>query len=110
MENGAESEQQKPLTYPVFQSAIPSHLLGKLSEQERYIVETLSKMEQQNTWLSQRCVEDSNMLMGMERRLSRVEKWKAVLMGRWAFVIGIVAVAAPIVLSKILEIYVFKKP
>ena len=46
-----QKSRYTPLEVPEFNSTIPPHLLGKLTEQERYLVETLSKMEQQNTWL-----------------------------------------------------------
>ncbi len=39
------------LRVPDFKSTIPDHFVSKLNDQERYLVQTLSKMEQENAWL-----------------------------------------------------------
>lgn len=56
-----------------FKSSIPVHLLGKLSESERYMVETMSKLENQSDWLAAVAGQNRIILIEMEARLGSVE-------------------------------------
>jgi len=96
------------LTVPEFKSAIPTHLLGKLSEQERYLVETLSKMEQQNTWLITAVVKGSAAVVDLDIRQTKTEQWKDRLTSKWSLVAAAFALMAPIVLTKVVE-HIWKK-
>jgi len=96
------------LAVPEFKSAIPAHLLGKLSDQERYLVETLSKMEQQNSWLIGAAVKGSAAVVDLDTRQAKVEQWKDRLMSKWSLVVVAFGLAAPVALTKIVE-YIWKK-
>ena len=99
----------RTLAVPEFKSTIPSHLLGKLEEQERYLVETLSKMEQQSHWLVVAAVEANVAITELDGRQSRVELWKERLTSKWALIIAIVALVAPVALKAVFDHYL-KKP
>lgn len=100
----------RTLHVPDFKSSIPCHLLGKLGEQERYIVETLSKMEQQNTWIMLATVEANTAVIELDERQAKVETWKERVTSKWAMILGIVAVLAPVVIKTVLEYYWKKAP
>lgn len=94
-----KDSRYKKLEIPVFQSIIPSHLLGRLTDQERYLVETLSKMEQQNTWLIEAVSEGNRQIIDLDqrhdstvKRIVTVETWKNKFSAKWAVIaaIGIV--------------------
>jgi hypothetical protein len=95
---------------PDFKSTIPSHLLGKLGDQERYIVETLSKMEQQNTWIMLTTVEINTAVIELDERQGKVEVWKERITSKWAMVLGVVVLLVPVVLKTLIERYWVKTP
>jgi hypothetical protein len=83
--------QFKKLAAPHFKSTIPSHLLGRLTEQERYLVETLSVVEQQNRWLIDTLVDTNVAVRKSDVRIAKIETWKNNLTSKGA-VIGVVGV------------------
>lgn len=99
----------RALHVPEFKSTIPSHLLGKLGEQERYIVETLSKMEQQNTWIVLSVVETNSSVIELDERQAKVETWKERITSKWALLLGIAVLVAPVILKTVFDLYV-KRP
>lgn len=66
----------EPLVMREFKSTIPPHLLGKLSDGERHMVETLSKLESQYDWMFQSLVHQSRMVVDLARRQTTAEEWK----------------------------------
>lgn len=92
-----------------FKSMIPPHLLGKLGEQERYIVESLSKLEQQNTWLMVAAVEANAAIMELDTRQTKVEIWKDRLTSKWAMVLGACVLLAPVLFKAAIEYLIGKK-
>jgi hypothetical protein len=101
------AEQDEPklrlLAVPEFKSSIPAHLLDKLTDQERYLVETLSRLEQQNNWLIVTLVGTNNATVQVEKRLSGLETWKMRVASRWAPVIALAAVLLPVFAKILLE-------
>jgi hypothetical protein len=97
----------KLLVVPEFKSTIPQPLLGKLSEQEKYLVETLSKMEQQNAWLITAVVEGNRINLEIDRRLVRLERWQSIFSGKWAVLVGIVILVGPVVLKTLVDLFLF---
>jgi hypothetical protein len=107
------SEQEEQQTYSVihtqeFKSSIPPHLLGKLSEGERYLVETMSKLENTSLWTT-RSVEKNNEYVrncglrvfkleqehkkleqnalidaDMREKVAKLWDWKQYFSGKWA--------------------------
>ena len=72
------------LAMPEFKSTVPAHLIDKLTPQEKYVVETLSRMEQQNTWLMNAAMEGNRVNLETDVRVQRVETWRKILSGKWA--------------------------
>lgn len=80
----------RPLVKPTFQPNIPMHLLAGLSDKERYMVEAISRMEQQNNWQIERIIETRNIhietdvrIVGTERCLKRIERWRLRFSSKW---------------------------
>jgi hypothetical protein len=97
-----EKSRYELLKVPEFKSAIPPHLLGKLTDQERYLVETLSKMEQQTVWLVDAAVKANGAVVDIDIRQSKVELWKERLTSKWALILGIVVITVPVVLEALI--------
>lgn len=68
--------QSGPLTVPEFRSTIPAHLLGKLSDSDRYMVETMSKLENQSQWLVDVAVQGYKDIAVLEEKVRVLETWK----------------------------------
>jgi hypothetical protein len=89
-------EQMNPryakLEKPEFHSTIPHHLVDKLSQHEKYLVETLSRMEAQTDWTIRAVLEENRGLLETDVRLQEVQEWKKMLCSKWA-VIAIIATA-----------------
>lgn len=103
------SEQDQPkskykaLTPFIPQSKIPAHLLAVLNEQERYMVESMSKLEQRNEWLEKAALEDRSAVIDLDERMAATEKWRSVLSSKWSVIIGLALICAPIIIKLILE-------
>lgn len=110
MEDEAYKSRYRTLHVPDFKSSIPAHLLGKLGEQERYIVETLSKMEQQNTWIMVATVECNRAVIELDERESKVETWRDRITSKWAMLLGILVVLTPVIVKAIVDHYLKKTP
>jgi uncharacterized coiled-coil protein SlyX len=137
------SDQQKqrryaPLVGKQFKSTIPPHLVERLPEEERYLVETMSKLESQGEWLQDAATQNNRDLLDVDQRLLALEtstahhdiqlqgqdkvltpmvdkldkigEWKTLMTGKW----GIVGVSAliliPIILKFLLDHLVKKGP
>jgi len=88
-----------------FKSTIPPHLLGKLSESERYIVETLSRLENQNNWLVSALLKVNKDVLDCDRRINEIKKdvsiisdWKQLISGKWAVLaaLGLIIASASV--------------
>jgi hypothetical protein len=95
-----------------FRSTIPPHLISHLPDDERFIVETVSRLENQFQWMQDNVVRNSKStldldervnalesvvaftttrLIGMEGQVDRVNKlwdWKQFFSGKWAILAG----------------------
>lgn len=91
------------LRVPEFKSMIPEHFLAKLSEQERYLVQTLSKMEQENVWLVGMMSVTNDAVMDIDVRLQKVEQWKERLTSKWTLLLGAAALTFPVLLKAIFD-------
>lgn len=129
------SDQQRRRYDPVvpkeFRSTIPGHLLGKLSETERYLVETMSKLENQYEWLVSVAVANNKNIIDLGERTDVVEAWKAeveietkgqsekvnklwdwkqMMSGKWAVVWAVALVLVSVLLKFLLDHLVKKGP
>lgn len=98
------------LSVPEFKSSVPSHLLGKLSDQERYLIETLSKMEQQNAWVVLNIVRANAAMIDLDVRQQKMEGWKDRVMSKWTLVAGAFILFAPEIFRFIMGMFTVKKP
>ena len=97
------SSRYVQLERPAFVSSIPPHLTMRLTDQERYLVETLSKMEQQNGWLVDHVLELNKAAMDTDVRLQAIENWKTFLSGKWAVAAAAAVMVIPLLLEAVLE-------
>lgn len=101
-ETGSHSKF-KPLALPEAKSKIPPHLLAVLSEQERYMVESMSKMESRNEWLEVAAVDNRHAVIDIDERLASVERWRSMLTSKWSVAIGFGLLCFPVILKVIIE-------
>ena len=64
------------LEKPIFQSKIPDFLQGDLDGPQRYMVEQLSIIGQQNEWLVKNTLEHNRALISTDLRLQGIEFFK----------------------------------
>ncbi len=95
MEREDTKSRYQKLEVPDFHSTIPAHLLGQLTDQGKYLVETLSKIEQQNQWLINAVLECNRVNVETDIRVQQVERWKEMLTSKWAMVSGVMLLAVP---------------
>lgn len=82
-----ETKSRYPkLELPEFESKIPPHLVNKMSDQEKWLVETISKLDQKTDWLLQKMVETSGHVLEIDVRTSKIENWKTIFSGKWALI------------------------
>ncbi len=68
------------LEAPKFESKIPAHLLNRLSDQEKWLVETLSKIDQKADWFMVAIIRTNEIHREIDVRLTKVERFT----GKWA--------------------------
>jgi hypothetical protein len=128
----------EPLPTKEFKSTIPPHLLGKLSESERYMVETMSKLENETEWLMTVVQGQNKLGIELNRRLVLVEAalgrldnrvqsldssaqsaitqvkvlwdWKQLVSGKWAIVFWVATITIPLLLKVVLDHWLKKGP
>ncbi len=86
-----------------FKSTIPPHVLAKLPESERYLVEMVSTMEQRGLWLSSSAVEFNTNDIEIDIRVSRLEKWMERLTNKWSVLGYIVVIVSPVLVKYLFE-------
>jgi len=113
-----------------FHSTIPAHLLTNLPDDERFMVETMSKLENQFGWLSEGLVKTNNAAVDLDERVTDLEKtqrdsaarlaaaekledkvnklwdWKQLFTGKWGVIAAIAIVVLPLVLKFLLDLVV----
>jgi hypothetical protein len=99
----SEKSRYKEVKVPEFKSTIPQHMLAKLPEEDRYLVEMVSRMEQQNVWLTEQAVTDNQDKIEIDQRLTRVENWKQALTSRWAILVYIASLVLPVILKSLAD-------
>jgi hypothetical protein len=91
------------LRVPEFRQTIPEHFLVRLADQERYIVQALSKMEQESVWVTNALVEANAQRIDLDSRLNKVETWKDRLTSKWTVVAAIAVLIIPVLLKALIE-------
>jgi hypothetical protein len=98
-DNEKTDSRYKVLAVPEFKSTIPPHVLAKLPESERYLVEMVSKMEQRDAWLINATTGGNEANISLDIRLSRVEKLIERLTNKWSLVVYLVLLAMPVIVK-----------
>lgn len=86
-----------PLELKEFKSTIPEHILEKSTDQEKYILNSLSRGEQCFDWLIDATIRINDQMVRHHKRISTIEKWKENIMGKWATAVGIFVVFGGII-------------
>lgn len=96
MENEGLAARLHRLEKPEFISKIPAHLVSRLDDKERWLVETLSKLDFKTDWVVDKVIEANEQQIDIDTRLQRIENWKAVLSGKWALLgaVGLMVMTA----------------
>jgi hypothetical protein len=110
MADEKEESRYKPLEVGEFKSSIPAHVLAKLPESERYLVEMVSKMEERDKWLIGAARGSNQANIELDIRLSRQEKIIDRVMSKWAIFAYLLAAALPVALKVLFENWVGKHP
>lgn len=108
-----EKHNYEPAVMREFKSTIPPHLLANLPEDERFMVETMSKLENQYGWLAEVAVRNNQATLDLDGRVTVVEgeqaktrvqlaalddqkekvdklwDWKQYFSGKWAIIAAI---------------------
>jgi len=79
----AEAPQRYPLTVPHFEPSIPPFLSEKLSEQESFVINSLSTMEQRSEWMIRTLVELDRRQIESERLAALDRKRLILLQKSW---------------------------
>ena len=111
-----------------FKSAIPPHLLATLPDDERFLVETMSKLENQFGWLADELVRNNAVTLDLDERVMSLERfqkqaaarliamegqedrvknlwdWKQFFSGKWAVITALVLVLLPLLLKFLLDL------
>jgi len=88
MENSEPSRYHR-IEKPVFASKIPEHLLAKLDDKERYLLDQVSTLGGKADWLIERAVESNQIAIEVDARLTKVENWKTMVTGKGAVVASV---------------------
>ena len=59
-----------------------------MTPSEKWIVESISKIEAKTDWLIERALESNEIDREADVRLERIEEWKTYFTGRWAVIGG----------------------
>lgn len=94
------SRYQK-LEKPEFKSTIPTHLVNKLSDQEKWMMESLSRMESVYEWLVKAALDGNKADIDTDLRMQQLEDWKSVISSKWAVIGGFLLLCLPILIEKI---------
>lgn len=84
--------QIQKVKIPEFESQVPQHLLGKLTEQERWLVDTLSRMGQEQQWIIQQIEAQNLIAIDHDERVLKIEGWKGYFTGKMAVVSAVVLI------------------
>lgn len=136
--NDQQKTSSEAIAMPEFKSTIPAHLLGKLSDSERYMVETMSKLENQSQWLVDLAIKgrlasdrvgitvqelsdwkDSTsktmtltelFVKTTQEKVDKMWDWHLMFSGKWAVVWALLLVAIPLLLKYLVDLALKKGP
>jgi hypothetical protein len=103
MADDRQESRYKPLEVGEFKATIPAHVLAKLPESERYLVEMVSKMEERDKWLIGAAKGANEANIELDVRVTRQEKIMGNILSKWAIVGYLIAIALPVLLRVFIE-------
>lgn len=100
-EKPERTSRYQELEKPEFRSTIPPHLVNKLSDQEKWIIESLSRMESVHEWLVKAALDGNRADIETDLRTQELEDWKSMISSKWAVIGAFLLLCLPILLEKI---------
>jgi len=100
-EKTERTSRYQALEKPEFKSTIPPHLVNKLSEETKWIIESLSRMEAVYEWLVKAALDGNRADIETDLRVQEVEDWKSMISSKWAVIGGFLLLCLPILVEKI---------
>ena len=98
------------LEIPEFRSLIPEHLIEDLNPKERWIVETMSRLEQQGDWLIREIVSGRKNLIDLDTRLhfltvriKPLESWRRGFKSVWVYASALALMVITAVITTLAE-------
>lgn len=107
-DNDKPDSRYKALSVPEFRSTIPPHVLARLPESERYLVEMVSKVEQRDAFLINAATNANEASIGLDIRVTKVEKFIERLTNKWSVIAYIILLSVPVVLKILIERWLSK--
>jgi hypothetical protein len=126
-----EKHRYETIALREFKSTIPPHLIAHLPEDERFIVNTVSKLDSQYAWMMENVVRHNGAALDLDERVTALEgratsstsrldamaeqtdkvnklwDWKQFFSGKWAVIAGLALIAVSVALKFLLDV-VFK--
>ncbi len=87
------------LQKPEFKSQIPPHLTDKLDPKERFVLEAISRMEQETAWLSRAVLDGNRAMVETDARVQAVEEWKQMVNYKASGVIALALIIIPLLVE-----------
>lgn len=103
MADDKQDSRYRPLEVGEFKSTIPAHVLAKLPESERYLVEMVSKMEERDKWLIGAARGANQANIELDLRVTKQEKIMDKILSKWAILAYLFAAGLPVALKVIIE-------
>jgi hypothetical protein len=89
------------LEKPEFKSTIPAHLVNKLSDQEKWVIESLSRIESVYEWLVKAALDGNKTDIETDLRVQEMEDWRSMISSKWAVIGGFLLLCLPILVERV---------
>jgi NADP-dependent 3-hydroxy acid dehydrogenase YdfG len=84
---------------PEFKSQIPAHLTEKLDAKERFMLEAISRMEQEQAWLIRVVLETNKATIESDLRMQEVQDWKQMVTYKASGVVALALIVMPLLVE-----------
>ena len=82
-------------------SSIPPQLMSKLTEEQRYLFETVSRIMVQNEWLARNQIRHNESLRAVIKKMTIQETWRVVFMNKWGLVTWLATIILTIFVAEV---------
>ncbi len=101
----AKKSRYTVLEKPDFKSQVPEMLLTGCSAKDRYLIEAMSRIEGQNSWLIDQACGASKVWVDLDVRIAEIEAWKDRLMSKWTLIaLFMAAVVMPVAVPLVVHV------